>query len=327
MAYSREVFELAKERLSERRQQALRTADYKREKLFDDIPRLREINNELLNIGSSIAKAVLKGEREQISIRELRDKSLALQIEQEDILSSKGIDKGMTEPVFRCPACGDTGYIELDNRTVICECFTKLMADIACEQLSDSLPLKRCTFESFSLDRYSDEKDSSGTVPLDRMSNIYNFCVEYADTFTAHSRSLLMRGATGLGKTHLSLAIANELIKKGFSVIYVSAPQILNKLEREHFSHQYDSKEDTFNSLISCDLLILDDLGTEFITQFSVSCVYNLFNSRLLADKPVIISTNLTLTDLVNTYSQRFVSRILGSCDRLNFVGDDHRTP
>ena len=326
MAYSREVFNIAKDRLSERRQQALRNADYKRETLFAEIPRLREINNELLSIGAAIAKAIVKDGFERDGIRELSERSLNLQNEQDTILTAKGIDKSVLEPKFKCSVCQDTGYIELDNRTVICDCFNKLMADIACERLSDSLPIKNSTFESFKLDFYSSVKDSNGIVPLDRMSNIYNYCVDYADNFSVHSRSLLMRGATGLGKTHLSLAIANEIIKKGMSVIYVSAPEIFSKLEREHFSHQYDTRDDTFNSLLKCDLLIIDDLGTEFVTQFSVSCLYNLFNSRLLADKPVIISTNLSLTELVNTYSQRFVSRVLGSCDCLIFAGEDYRT-
>ena len=324
MPYSNEIFNTAKDRLAERRQQALRLAEYKREQLFRDIPRLKEIDSELLSIGATIAKSMVSDGADDI--RALSERSLELQREQESILAEKGIDKSVTEPRFTCPYCDDTGYIELDNHTVICDCFKKLMADVAAEQLNTDLPLSRCTFDTFKLDYYSDRQDENGRSAFNRMSNIYNYCVDYADNFTPHSKSLLLRGATGLGKTHLSLAIANEVIKKGMSVIYVSAPDILSKLEREHFSYQYGEQEDTFNSLLKCDLLIIDDLGTEFSSQFTVSCLYNLFNSRLLADKPVIINTNLKPSELLETYSQRFVSRVIGSCDRLEFIGEDVRT-
>lgn len=327
MPYSQEIYHIAKERLSERRQQALRMADFNREQLFQEIPRLSEINSELLSIGAAIAKAVVTnkpGENEKL--RELSEKSLRLQDEQSKLLEDHHINKEVLEPHYYCTKCGDTGYIEENNRTVVCECLQKLMADVASEQLSADLPLHECTFENFNTEYYSKEPDVLGKIPYNRMTNIYQYCVNYADTFNVHSKSILMKGGTGLGKTHLSLAIANEVIKKGVSVIYTSAPQILSKLEREHFNYRYNEQEDTFNSLLKCDLLILDDLGTEFVSDFTRSCVYNLFNSRILANKPMIISTNLQLEELVTTYSQRFVSRLIGACDRLDFIGEDIRT-
>lgn len=325
MPYSQEVYHLAKERLSERRQQALRAADYRREQLYQELPVLRDINNELMTIGASIAKCVVKSDS-RLSIKDLSERSLTLQAEQDTILAEHNIDKDILEPRFTCEKCDDTGYIEKDNRTEVCDCLLRLMAEIAGEQLSTDLPLKESTFASFRLDYYSTEPDSNGKIPFNRMSNIYNYCVSYADTFNEHSKSILMRGGTGLGKTHLSLAIANEVIKKGVSVIYVSAPEIFSKLEREHFNYRYADQEDTFNSLVKCDLLILDDLGTEFVSPFTTSCVYNLFNSRILAGKPTIINTNMQLNELIQAYSQRFVSRLIGSCDRLDFIGEDIRT-
>ena len=134
-----------------------------------------------------------------------------------------------------------------------------------------------------------------------------------------------MRGATGLGKTHLSLSIANELLGRGYSVVYVSAPDILFQLEKAHFSYGYDSESDLISTLSECDLLIIDDLGTEFSTNFTVSQIYNIFNNRILRSKPVIINTNLTIKELENSYSQRFVSRVMGTCDKLDFVGRDIR--
>lgn len=323
MPYSQEIYHIAKERLEQRRQQALRMAEYNREQLYREIPRLKEIDSELSAIGASIGKSVVGGEGEDI--RSLSEKSLRLQEEQEQILSEHNIHKEIFEPHFSCAMCEDTGYVEEEHRTVVCECLQKLMAEVAGEQLSADLPLKDCTFDNFSLDYYSKEPDANGKTPFNRMSNIYNYCVNYAETFTPHSKSLLLRGGTGLGKTHLSLAIANVVINKGMSVIYATAPDILSKLEREHFSYRYGEQEDTFQTLLSCDLLILDDLGTEFVSAFTTSCVYNLFNSRILSGKPIIISTNLQIDELIGAYSQRFVSRLIGACDRLDFIGEDIR--
>ena len=135
-----------------------------------------------------------------------------------------------------------------------------------------------------------------------------------------------MRGETGLGKTHLSLAIANEVINKGYSVVYVSAPDILSKLEREHFSYNYASEEQLMQSLLECDLLILDDLGTEFSSQFTSTAIYNLFNTRVNAAKPMIISTNLSMEEISKVYTARITSRLFENFHCLRFAGKDIRT-
>lgn len=325
MPYSNSILVQAKDALSARRLSAQRAADFKREQLYRQNPRLEEIDRELSRIGAAAAKAILKSSDSTLDMKKLSEQSLALQDEYHTILAGLGLSAESLEPVYECDKCHDTGYIELDNRTVTCECLKKLMSDLACEQLNAESPLQLCTFDSFSLDYYSDRRDHNGAIPLNRMSKIFNYCREYADNFSSSSRSLLMRGATGLGKTHLSLAIANEVIRKGMSVVYVSAPDILQRLEREHFSHQYKDEDNTFSSLMKCDLLIIDDLGTEFSTLFTISTVYNIFNSRILSGKPIIMNTNLTMNELLTTYSQRFVSRVMGSCDRLDFIGEDIR--
>lgn len=325
MPYSNDILIQAKDRLTERRLAAQRAADYKREQLYQQDSRLQEIDRELSQIGIDTAKTILKDNNSQLSMQQLAMRSLNLQNEYNALLDKLGYSPSDLEPIYTCDKCADTGYIEQNNRTVVCECLKKLMSDIACEQLNADSPLHLCTFESFKLDYYSDTPDRDGNIPLNRMSKIFNYCRNYADTFSLTSRSIIMRGATGLGKTHLSLAIANEVIRKGLSVVYVSAPDILSRLEREHFSYQYREEESIFNSLIKCDLLIIDDLGTEFVSQFSVAAVYNIFNSRILAGKPIIMNTNLTMNELLSTYSQRFVSRVMGSCDKLDFIGEDIR--
>ena len=325
MPYSNDILNRAKDRLAERRVSAQAAAESKRERAYERNPRLREIDRELTAVGASTALVILRSGSAEENMRLLAEKSLALQEEYARELMKIGLKPEDLEPAYHCPACRDTGYVERDNCTVICGCLLKLMTDISCESLNALSPLQLSTFESFKLDYYSDRPDANGSVPLNRMSKIYNYCREYADNFSLSSKGILMRGATGLGKTHLSLAIANELIRKGFSVVYVSAPDILSQLEREHFTYQYHAEADTFGSLVRCDLLILDDLGTEFITPFSTSTVYNLFNSRILAGKPVIMNTNLSPEELVSNYSQRFLSRVMGSCDILEFIGKDVR--
>ena len=172
-----------------------------------------------------------------------------------------------------------------------------------------------------------DIQEDKQVSPYERMSKVLAYCKKYARTFSLDSPSIMMRGATGLGKTHLSLAIANEVIQNGFGVIYVSAPMLLSTLEKSHFKYDYDTEEETINSLVTCDLLIIDDLGTEFQSSYSTSTIYNIFNSRLLNRKPTIMNTNLTLKDLEKSYSPRFVSRVMGNCAKIDFLGRDIRRP
>lgn len=325
MAYTKDIYQKAKERLAERRMNADRIADLKRKELYKRFPELKEIDIELAEIGVKAARSALEKSASDSDMRSLSRRSMQLQDRTEELLKTTGLTSADMEPVYHCSQCCDTGYIEKDNSTYVCECFKKLMSDIECEALNSESPLSLCTFDSFDLNYYDKRPDSSGTAPFNRMSNILKYCLSYADNFTPSSKSILMRGATGLGKTHLSLAIANEVIRKGMSVVYVSTPDILAKIEREHFSYHYQDEENTMASLLKCDLLILDDLGTEFVSQFSIAAVYNIFNTRILNGKPVIMNTNLTLNELLTTYSQRFVSRLMGSCDRLEFIGEDIR--
>jgi DNA replication protein DnaC len=156
------------------------------------------------------------------------------------------------------------------------------------------------------------------------MEGVLRFCRSYAENFGTDSPSILMTGATGLGKTHLSLAIAQSAIDRGFGVIYGSAQNFMLQLERERFGRAPAGSESE-RHLLECDLLILDDLGAEFITPFVISTVYNLINTRLMSGLPTIISTNLTIKELEEKYSPRIVSRIIGSYRVLHFIGKDVR--
>ncbi len=325
MGYSNEVKKKAASVISERKLSAERRADYMREKIFNEIPEAAEIERKIASCGIRAGRAVLGGGDVKSELSSLKTESLALQRRFEELLRSHGYSVSDVEPKYFCEKCGDTGYIELDNRTVMCDCLKQARIEAACDELNRNSRLSLCTFEDFSLSYYSKEiPDGYPRSPYEQMRAILKYCRNYAENFTTSSENIFMRGKTGLGKTHLSLSIANEVIKKGYGVIYASAPTLVAQLEKEQFSRE--KPENSVADVISdCDLLIIDDLGTEFVNSFSASAVYNVFNARLSSRKPMIVNTNLSAAELEQTYSERFVSRIYGEARRLNFFGKDIR--
>ncbi|MGN0558241.1 MAG: ATP-binding protein [Acutalibacteraceae bacterium] len=326
MGYSKETYQKAKDLIFQRKLKAENDAEIRQQRLFAKIPRAKEITKELTACGTAAARAVVKGGNAKDELEKLKEKSLSLQSELHSLLVLNNLPTDYTEPKYVCKKCCDSGYIEQNNKTITCECMKKALADIACEELNKTSPLTLSTFETFNLDYYSMDVENNSVSPYTRMSKIFSFCKSYANSFSTESGSLLMRGATGLGKTHLSLAIANEIIRKGFSVVYVSAPAILSKLEKLHFSSKYEEESNTEQTLTECDLLIIDDIGTEFSSPFTVAALYNIFNTRILSGKPLILNTNLTISELEKEYSQRFVSRVMGSCTKMDFIGKDVRS-
>ena len=182
--------------------------------------------------------------------------------------------------------------------------------------MNNNSQIKLSSFDTFNLSYYSGND-------YHVMKRIFEFTRSYAETFRGNSGSILMFGKTGLGKTHLSLAIANEVLKKGYSVIYDSTINILRKIEKEHFGK--NSFADTLSLILDCDLLILDDLGTEYETPFYSSTIYNIINTRLNSDKPTIVSTNLDYAGIEKRYDERVVSRLCAVYTCLEFKGEDVR--
>lgn len=325
MTYSREIFTQAYHIIDQRRATADSVAQKHTDEIYSKFPEAEDINREISSLSVSAARAVIKGKdvKEELSL--LADKSLMLQQKLDDILTAQGYPADYTEPHYTCSKCNDTGSVEQEGKTVYCKCFLDLLKECACEEINKLSPLSLSTFDSFKLEYYPKESDAESTSPYLRMSRILNYCKNYAENFTGNGKSILMRGATGLGKTHLSLAIANEVLEKGYYAVYVSAPSILSRLENSHFDYNNTEEEYLMQTLCDCDLLIIDDLGTEFATNYTKSAIYNIFNNRLLKNKPVIINTNMTIRELESAYSQRFVSRVMGECDRLDFIGNDIR--
>ena len=228
----------------------------------------------------------------------------------------------MLRPKYTCPLCKDTGFVEGKR----CRCLEELLRQEAARSLpAGVLSACRGGFEGFDLTYYSGES-ANGRSLRDTMANIFSRCREYAAGFTPRSGNLLFIGRTGLGKTYLSVAIAQEVLRKGYSVQYAPAQTLIDRFERVRFSRNATQEDlDSTNDLLHCDLLILDDLGAEFINQFSQSVLYNVINERLVESRPTIISTNLDPAQLSKAYAERIVSRLIGSYTLYGFVGRDIR--
>ena len=322
MGYSREVYDEAFEKLEKRRLYSEQELEKRRKRLFEFSPRAEQIEHQLAKTSIAAAKAVCSGADIKTELEKLKLKNQALQYELNDILDKLGFAKNWLEEWHTCEKCKDTGYI--DGK--MCDCLKKLLKDTANEQLNRISPLSLSDFESFSLEYYSKiPMSENAKSPYEQMSGVLANCKKYAENFSTESSSLLFQGSSGLGKTHLSLAIAKTAIEKGYGVIYVSAPAILSKIENERFGGRDVIKNDTEQLIMNCDLLIIDDLGTEFATRFTVSAIYNIINSRMITSKPTIISTNLSVRELQEKYNDRTVSRIIGTLRRVEFVGTDIR--
>ena len=308
MGFSKDIITRAVEIKREQKERAQEKAWAKKDKIYAANPRLFEID---LAVSSACASAAQGANDAQRDMEKLL-------IEKQEILRQNGCDSDSAfEPKYSCGKCGDSGYYN----TKLCDCTLNLCKKITCEELSTALPLDDSRFDNFDLSYY-DDSETGGISPCKRMQGIYNFCKEYADNFSLSSGNILLAGNTGLGKTHLSLAIANEVIAKGYSVIYSTATAIIAGAEKEKFKN---SGQGFLSNLLSCDLLIIDDLGTEHITPFSVSVVNDIINSRLLIRQPCIISTNFSLGELGEKYTPRVTSRLVGNYALKQVLGSDIR--
>ena len=319
MGYSAEVYQKAVQIMERRRADAQATAKHRRESAMARIPALRELNAQIARTSLDAVKAIGMKENAQQYLDALSEQNLRAQAKRRELLEEAGLPEDYLSIPFVCKKCADTGFVGGYR----CACFDRLLRQIAYSSLCSDFPVDKCTFDSFNLALYSRHTDTStGIVPYDRMKSIFDYCKQYADRFSVRAPSLFFYGETGLGKTHLSLAIAGAVVQKGFGVIYGSAQNLLDKMEREHFKGEFEGVSD---SILQCDLLILDDLGAEFSTSFTVSAVYNIINTRQQSGLPVIISTNLPVKELEKRYTRRITSRIFGSYTTLGFCGADIR--
>lgn len=292
----------------------------RRRTVYSAIPEMEQIHNSISELGVAKAKKLLSGDENALT--ELKGELKRLIDRKSELLLSAGFSADYLEPVYDCPDCKDTGYVGNEK----CHCFQKAMIDLLYTQSNLKNIVAKENFDTFSFAYYSDNHIDpvTGRSSLATMKNAYAVAHDFVDTFRDEFRNLFLYGDTGIGKTFLSNCIAKELIDKSFSVIYLTSYELFDTLAKSKFEKD-DTAEALSSHIFDCDLLIIDDLGTELANSFTVSQLFLCLNERLLRRKSTIISTNLSLESIVDIYSERTFSRITSNYTMLKLTGDDIR--
>lgn len=318
MAYSADVIRRARRQLESQKAEYEAAQQSRLQEIYEKLPRVREIDRQLrISMVQAVQTAFLQGGAEDLN--RVRQENVALQQERWALIEKNfPPEYANDDPV--CKHCGGSGYIGRE----MCSCLAELCRLEQRKELS-LLAAGEHNFAEFDLNYYPQQTDPQyGASPRAIMTRILTICRDYAKNFTANSGNLLFNGNTGLGKTLLSACIATEVAEKGYSVAYESAPHLFSKMERDRF-HPDEESGQAVAKLYGADLLILDDLGTELPGTFVNAALYTLVNDRLLAGKPMIISTNLNIEEIRQRYTPQIASRLQGSFQLLPFVGDDIR--
>ena len=312
-----ELFRAAQREVAARRQQAVMQAETARRAAYAAHPALAEADNAHMRAGLALAKAAALGGSIEAARAALTraDEALAAAVKE------AGYEENAFTPAYRCPLCEDTGM----RGGIPCSCVAEAARRLRREEINAASPLGLCQFASFEVARYSDTVEPElGISPREYMGKLLNYCQTYAARFSQNSPNLLFMGHTGLGKTHLALAIADAVLEGGHDVLYTSAAALAAQLGREHFD--YSTKDEWLAACQEADLLILDDLGTEYITPLTISVLYELINTRMLTHRPTIYTTNITdQTVFMARYTEKVASRMLGGCKMFKFFGADQR--
>ena len=323
MSYDGKIMRRALARFDEDKQRRAQQMEERRQRLYTQIPRLAEIEKELRGTMSHIiASALSRGTDPMPAIRVIRDSNLELQQERREILQAYGYAQDYLDEEPHCPLCRDSGY----RGSAVCECLQEYYAREQIGELSQLLNMGGETFETFDFNWYSADRGGYRRSPREAAERNFDICQDYAHQFSPRSGNLLLFGAPGLGKTFLSACIARVVSENGHSVVYDTAGHIFGQFESAKFRRDYeeDSGADV-DRYLNCDLLIMDDLGTEMLTTFVQSTVYQIINTRLAKGKKTIINTNLTPDEMGSRYGAAVQSRIEGEYELLPFTGEDIR--
>lgn len=324
MSYDGKIMRRATNRLDADRRHREEAFRRRQEQIYNRVPRLREIDSQLTSTMSRIiASALRRGSDPRPAVSVLRDDNLSLQQERKQLLAAQHLLPDALELKPACPFCNDVGY----RGEVVCSCLKRYYAEEQRAELSRSLDLAGQSFDAFSLEWYDRIPDRNyGVSPRENMETVYEVCANYAHAFGKRSGNLLLYGAPGLGKTFLSAAIAGEVSTGGFSVVYDTASHVFSRFEDRKFGRDdNDSATEDVERFLRCDLLILDDLGTEMTTTFVQSALYEIVNTRLLTRNSTILNTNLSPDELARRYGAQIASRLEGEYQILPFYGRDIR--
>lgn len=319
MSFDKKFFAAAATEMNNRRMRNERILEENEREISIKHPEIYKIHRELCLTSARVIALILDKDKDyERKLCELETNNDILQQRLAESLVKSGYPADFLDLPVNCKKCKDTGSFEGRR----CECFMDIVRHAAAEEMNENTPLKLSSFEDFDLSYYDNTKKVyANCTEREIMSSNLDFCKKYAEDFHLPYNGVLMRGATGLGKTHLSLSIANVVIRKGYSVIYTSTPDLFRKCEEEQFKKAGDP---TTSTIMNIDLLILDDLGAEVETKFNNAFLYNIINNRMNMSKPTIVNTNYDLNELKARYGDRAVSR-LKTMDDLLFVGSDIR--
>lgn len=320
MAYSAEIVRRARERLAQAKEERESENRQHLAEAYEKVPRIREIDRLLrMSMARAAQAAFVQGVDGRELLAQARLQNMELQQERA-LLIFENFEEGYLDDTPICETCGGSGYLGAN----MCECLTELCRQEQKKEIS-ILAGSRDSFSQFRLDYYSDRVDAKyGASPRTIMERNFTNCRRYALTFTPNSGNLMFVGGTGLGKTYLSACIARAVADRGYSVAYETASHFFGKLEQARFEGSEEAKKEA-RKLADCDLLILDDLGTEMPGQFVTTSLYALLNDRITENKPMIISTNLNADEMARRYSPQIASRLQGCFTRVAFVGEDIR--
>lgn len=327
MGYEASVLYRATRRLEASRRQREEALTRRKAEIYAQLPRLREIDKELKGtVYQIIASSLREGRDPAPSIQVIKDHNLSLQAERTHLLLQNGWGADALDEQPACPKCNDTGWVGAQ----MCTCLKKLCGEEQIKELSKLLDLGEQSFETFSMDYYSPLPwPGEALSPRENMEFIFDLCSNYARKFGPFKlRNLFLSGAPGLGKTFLSACIARTVSENGFSVVYDTAVNVFARFEEQKFARdRLDAEEakDETKRYLGCDLLILDDLGSELTTPFVQSALYTLINARLMSNKQTVISSNLTMTQVRQRYTPQISSRLEGEYRVLPFYGEDIR--
>ena len=317
ISYNRENYRKIRAQFEEKPLLARAEAEARRGELWEKVPGVREIDLNLSDTGLKLFAAAEKGKDGLDGrIAALKKENAELRNRRAGLLREAGYPEDYSDVRYECSRCGDTGF----DGNEMCQCMKKALALAGYESSGIAGLMREQSFDNFSLGYYDGE---------DRKNAEFIFCnmKNYAENFLpAKADNVLLMGGTGLGKTHLSTAAAKVIIDHGYDVVYDTAQNIFSDFENERFRRRYDEDEDLTSRYFDCDLLIIDDLGTELTSSFTVSSLYNIINTRENRRKPTMISTNLDRVELRRRYADRITSRIFGEFFTLCFTGRDIRS-
>ncbi len=317
MGFNRNNYIRIKEEYNGKYLRAEENARMRRSEVQLSVLEIAKIDRELSLVGLEIMEAAMRDDAHMLDMA--KQKNLSLMEKKRDLLEAAGYPRDYTEIKYECQLCGDTGAI--DNK--MCACMRRKLVEAGIESSGMSDLIKTQSFENFSLEYYKQSPET-----FKRMSMVYKLLYNYANEFdTSVAGNIAMFGGTGLGKTHLSSAIAGKVIERGYDVYYCGAQGMISDFEYNRFGNGSVAYSDgDLEKYTECDLLIIDDLGTEVANQFTTSCLYNVINTRLNKKKQTVISTNLSQDEFRKRYWDRITSRVFGEYVILPFVGTDIRS-